>query len=609
MATQPFTEMNFELAFVLALLFACVAAFVAGRPRMDAVAACAFVVLVISGIVEPEEAFAAFSDSSVIIIALMFVISSGLAKTGVSAAVGDWILRRAGKSEAALIAMLMCSVALLGSVMSTTGVVAIFIPVTLGICRRRGIPPSKLMMPLAFAGIISGMTTLVATSPNLITNGALVKEGYEGFGFFEVTPIGLTVLAAGIAYMLVVRRFLPDGEPENRNRGARRKLSDFVRDYRLESREKIFEVMPDSPLAGMKISEFGPRAGPSFGIICIERKTRRERALIEPAPETEIAAGDLLLCDLRDPLASEIPTEFLLRELPLSGGYFSERSAEIGMAEIAILPESALIGQTLTEAKFRSAFGLNAIGLRRNSAAVGGSILSHRLRVGDILLVFGKWGSIRSLKSRNRDFIILNLPEESETAAVSPGRAGGAILSLLVMVALMATGAAENVVAAAICCLMMVSFKCLSMDEAYKSVYWPALILIICMMPFAAALEKTGGVKLAADTVLGALGGYGETAVTAGLFALAMLTVMFIANTVTAILFAPIAIAAAQTMGADPHGLEMAVAVASSTAFMTPLSSPVNMLVMNPGGYKFKDFFKFGAPFSIIVMIISLFWI
>lgn len=609
MATQPFTEMNFELAFVLALLFACVAAFVAGRPRMDAVAACAFVVLVISGIVEPEEAFAAFSDSSVIIIALMFVISSGLAKTGVSAAVGDWILRRSGKSEAALIAMLMCSVALLGSVMSTTGVVAIFIPVTLGICRRRSIPPSKLMMPLAFAGIISGMTTLVATSPNLIANGALIKEGYEGFGFFEVTPIGLTVLAAGIAYMLVVRRFLPDGEPENRNCGARRKLSDFVRDYRLESREKIFEVLPDSPLAGMKISEFGPRAGPSFGIICIERKTRRERALIEPAPDAEIAAGDLLLCDLRDPLGSEIPAEFLLRELPLSGGYFSERSAEIGMAEIAILPESTLIGQTLTEAKFRSAFGLNAIGLRRNSAAVGGSILSHRLRVGDILLVFGKWGSIRRLKSRNRDFIILNLPEESETAAASPGRAGGAILSLLVMVALMATGAAENVVAAAICCLMMVSFKCLSMDEAYKSVYWPALMLIICMMPFAAALEKTGGVKLAADTVLGALGGYGETAVTAGLFALAMLTVMFIANTVTAILFAPIAIAAAQTMGADPHGLEMAVAVASSTAFMTPLSSPVNMLVMNPGGYKFKDFFKFGAPFSIIAMIISLFWI
>ena len=351
MATQPFTEMNFELAFVLALLFACVAAFVAGRPRMDAVAACAFVVLVISGIVEPEEAFAAFSDSSVIIIALMFVISSGLAKTGVSAAVGDWILRRAGKSEAALIAMLMCSVALLGSVMSTTGVVAIFIPVTLGICRRRGIPPSKLMMPLAFAGIISGMTTLVATSPNLIANGALVKEGYEGFGFFEVTPIGSRFSQRESPTCWLCARFLPDGEPENRNRGARRKLSDFVRDYRLESREKIFEVLPDSPLAGMKISEFGPRVGPSFGIICIERKTRRERALIEPAPDAEIAAGDLLLCDLRDPLGSEIPAEFLLRELPLSGGYFSERSAEIGMAEIAILPESTLIGQTLTEAK------------------------------------------------------------------------------------------------------------------------------------------------------------------------------------------------------------------------------------------------------------------
>lgn len=601
--------MNFELAFVLALLCACVAAFVAGRPRMDAVAACAFVALVVSGIVEPEEAFAAFSDSSIIIIALMFVISSGLARTGVSAAVGDWILRRSGKSEAALIAMLMCSVALLGSVMSTTGVVAIFIPVTLSICSRRGIPASRLMMPLAFAGIISGMTTLVATSPNLIANGALIKEGYEGFGFFEVTPIGLTALAAGIAYMLAVRRFLPDGEPGGRKKWARRRLSDFVREYSLESREKIFEVLPGSPLDGMKVSEFGSRNGPALGIICIERKIRRERVLTEPEPDTVIASGDLLLCDAREPLGPGAPAELSLRELPLSGEYFSERSAEIGMAEIAILPESPLIGRTLLEARFRSGFGLNAIGLRRNSAAVGGNILSHRLRMGDILLVFGKWASIRRLKSQNRDFIILNLPEESDTAVASPGRAGGAVLSLLAMVALMATGIVENVVAAAICCMMMVSFKCISMDEAYKSVYWPALILIICMMPFAAALEKTGGVELAANAVLGALGGYGETAVTAGLFALAMLTVMFIANTVTAILFAPIAIAAAQAMGADPHGLEMAVAVASSTAFMTPLSSPVNMLVMNPGGYKFGDFFKFGAPFSIIVMIISLLWI
>ena len=169
------------------------------------------------------------------------------------------------------------------------------------------------------------------------------------------------------------------------------------------------------------------------------------------APEPEIAAGDLLLCDLRDPRASEITAEFMLRELPLSGDYFSERSAEIGMAEIAILPESSLIGQTLMEAKFRNAFGLNAIGLRRNSAAVVDNMLSHRLRVGDILLVFGKWESIRRLKSQNRDFIILNLPEESEIAATSPGRAGGAIFSQLVMVALMATGAVEHVVAAAIC--------------------------------------------------------------------------------------------------------------------------------------------------------------
>ena len=205
--------MNFQLIFVLLLLILCMAAFIIGRPRMDAVAACAFIILVISGIVEPYEALAAFSDSSIIIIALMFVISAGLAKTGVSSAVGDWILKRSKKSETSLVITLMVSVAIMGSVMSTTGVVAIFIPVTLSICSRRGMPPSRLMMPLAFAGITSGMTTLIATSPNLIANGALIKEGYDGFGFFDVTPIGISVLAAGIIYMLFTRKFkrLPKG--------------------------------------------------------------------------------------------------------------------------------------------------------------------------------------------------------------------------------------------------------------------------------------------------------------------------------------------------------------------------------------------------------------
>lgn len=582
------------------------AAFIIGRPRMDAVAACAFIILVISGIVEPYEALAAFSDSSIIIIALMFVISAGLAKTGVSSAVGDWILKRSKKSETSLVITLMVSVAIMGSVMSTTGVVAIFIPVTLSICSRREMPPSRLMMPLAFAGITSGMTTLIATSPNLIANGALIKEGYDGFGFFDVTPIGISVLAAGIIYMLFTRKFLR-GANDARKGEPRLKFSDFIRAYALDSQQKIFEVPAGSPIVGMEISELKLRENWATSILCIERRSRLEKSLVAPTADTRILAGDILLCNAygqsRDFAGAE---EMMLNPLPISGEYFSEHSAEMGMAEITILPESSLIGKTLREVKFGSAHGLNAIGLRRNSAAVEGDILTHRLRMGDILLVFGAWTAIKRLKSQNRDFIILNLPEESDLAVTSPGRAWAAILSLLTMVVLMVTGAVENVVAAGICCAMMVAFKCISMDEAYKSVYWPALILIICMMPFATALEKTGGVRLAADAMIGLLGGYGETAVMAGLFALAMFTVMFIANTVTAILYAPVAIAAAQIMGIDPHGFEMAVAVASSTAFISPLSSPVNMLVMNPGGYKFADFFKFGAPFSIIVMAISI---
>ena len=297
------------------------AAFIIGRPRMDAVAACAFIILVISGIVEPYEALAAFSDSSIIIIALMFVISAGLAKTGVSSAVGDWILKRSKKSETSLVITLMVSVAIMGSVMSTTGVVAIFIPVTLSICSRRGMPPSRLMMPLAFAGITS--------APNLIANGALIKEGYDGFGFFDVTPIGISVLAAGIIYMLLTRKFLR-GANDSRKGEPRLKFSDFIRAYALDSQQKIFEVPPDSPIVGMEISELKLRENWATSILCIERRSRLEKSLVAPTADTRILAGDILLCNAygqsRDFAGAE---GMMLNPLPISGEYFSEHSAEM----------------------------------------------------------------------------------------------------------------------------------------------------------------------------------------------------------------------------------------------------------------------------------------
>lgn len=259
----------------------------------------------------------------------------------------------------------MVSVAIMGSVMSTTGVVAIFIPVTLSICSRREMPPSRLMMPLAFAGITSGMTTLIATSPNLIANGALIKEGYDGFGFFDVTPIGVSVLAAGIIYMLFTRKFLR-GANDARKGEPRLKFSDFIRAYALDSQQKIFEVPAGSPIVGMEISELKLRENWATSILCIERRSRLEKSLVAPTADTRILAGDILLCNAygqsRDFAGAE---GMMLNPLPISGEYFSEHSRKWEWQEITILPESSLIGKTLREVKFGSTHGLNAIGLRQ----------------------------------------------------------------------------------------------------------------------------------------------------------------------------------------------------------------------------------------------------
>ncbi len=594
------------LAAVLVLLGVCVACFALNRPRGDIVAVCAIVLLPALGIVGFGEAFSGFSDPSVILIALMFVVGEGLSRTGVSRMAGEFLLEKSGKSVGRLTALMMVAVAVTGSVMSSTGVVAIFIPIALAVSRKLRISPSQLMMPLSFAGLISGMMSLVATTPNMVTNSILVREGFDGFGFFSFTPVGLAVLAMGVCYMLFMRRFLGGRAPVADSAG-RRTFADYVRDYALSGRERIFLVGESSPLAGKPLRDSGLRERLGASAVCIERRERLSVRLLDPVASTVLRAGDAVLCDMR--AAAGVPrgevSAMGLVSRPLRGQYFSEKSAEVGMAEIAVAPESELVGATVPESGFRSRYGLSVVGLRRSSRAVGGDIMGERLRMGDVLLVMGPWKSIKGLRGSPRDFIVLSLPEEVDFAVQSHGRAVYALISLAVMLALMIGGVLPNAAAAFVGCLLMVAFGCIDMDGAYRAVHWSSVLLVVGMIPFATALEKTGGVQMASQGLLDALGWMGPRAVMAGLFALTAVTGLFISNTVTAILLAPVAIQAANMLGVSPYPFAMTVAIAASTAFMTPISSPVNTLVWAPGRYSFADFLKIGVPFSAAVMAAS----
>jgi len=600
--------MNVDLLLVLFLLASCVGLFVINKPRMDVVALLAMVALPLSGVIGVNEALAGFSDPSVVLIAALFVIGNGLVRTGIAYRLGDWLMRSAGSSETRLLILLMLAVAGLGSVMSSTGVVAIFIPVVLSIAARMKVSPRRLMMPLAFAGLISGMLTLVATPPNMVVHSELRRAGLDGFAFFSFAPIGLAILVLGIGYMLLARRWLGGDTVQEVAAEQRDTLDILAQRYRLPERERRLRVLPGSVLANQALDELKLRSQYGINVIAIERQYKFRKQLLIATGNTELFVGDVLLVDLASPAIGLLGAyeELGVESLQLSDSYYGDYSRELGLAEVALPPDSRLPGKTIQELGFRSTYKLNVVGVRRNHQALQGLLVDEKLKPADTLLVAGSWKHIHRLQGLSRDFLVLSLPAEIDDVAPAANQAPFALLGLAVMVGLMVSGLVPNVLAALIGCLLMGLFRCIDMDSAYKAIHWQSLVLIVGMLPFALALEKTGGIALAVSGLIGLFGDAGPHALLACLFLLTAVIGLFISNTATAVLMAPVAISTATQLGASPYPFAMIVALAASAAFMTPISSPVNTLVLGPGQYRFADFVRVGVPFTLLVMLVSV---
>jgi len=601
--------MSFDLGVTLALLASTVVLFVRGRPRMDVVALMMIAALPLAGIITVGEALAGFSEPNVVLVALLFVLGEGLVRTGVARRVGDLIAARAAGNATRLIVLLMLAVVTLGSIMSSTAIVAIFIPVVLRICRRTGIAPSRLMLPLAFAALISGMMTLVATTPNLIINAELVRQGHAGFHFFAITPIGLAVLGLGVAYMLLVNRFLPAAQDPSGMR-PRPTFRDWIRRYRLEESEYRVRVQPGSSMIGRRLKRLNMRER-GINLLAIKRLVDRRPVLIRPTRNTRLRAGDELLLDVRlaPDAAAALAADLGCVILPIrdTGSYLLGHAQDLGMVEVIVPDESRFIGQTVREARVRRKSGLTVIGMRRGREAITEELLEHKLKVGDTLLVTGFWQDIRRLQQDSRHLVVLHMPAEFDEVLPAAGKAAQALGILAMVVFLMVTGLVPNVLAVLVGVLLMGLFGCLDVASAYRSINWQSLMLIVGMLPFAVALEHTGGIDLAAQALLTVVGEGSPGLLLGALFVVTVLLVLLISNTATAVLMAPVALAVAGFLGASPYPFAMIVALACSTAFMTPVASPVNTLVMVPGNYRFGDFVKFGLPFSLLVLVTCVF--
>ncbi len=595
---------------MLALLGAAIVMFSLNRPRSDAVALMMMVALPFTGLITVSEALAGFANPNIVLIAAMFVIGEALARTGVAQGLGDWLVRKGGDNPARLIPLLMAAVALLGSVMSSTGVVAIFVPVVLRIASRTGTAAGQLMMPMGFAALISGMLTLVATAPNLVINYELVGEGTAGFRFFDFTPFGVPILLAAILYMLVARRWLRSEVPGTEAERGRPTLRHWVERYGLAARGYRVRVRSGSPLVGKPLGGLDRDRARDLGarIVLIERGEGRARRFLPRRPNRQLRVGDVLLIDLDRPDSdvAAIAEEFVVDVLPPAGDYFTDRPQNVGLVEAMLPADSDLVGKAVWQAEEAALAELSVVGLRRGRDALEPHDLRARvLRAGDTVLLAGPWKTIRRLRGGGRDLVVLNLPREFDDVLPAARRAPQALLTLGIVVTLMATGVIPNVQAALIGCLLMGLFRCIDLDEAYRAIHWKSLVLIVGMLPFALALDRAGGVDLAAELLVTAVGDAGTYTILALLFTITVLFALFVGNTATAVLMIPIALEVAKELQASPYPFAMIIALAASTAFMSPIS-PINTMVATAGNYGFMDFVRVGLPLTLIVLGLSV---
>jgi di/tricarboxylate transporter len=597
---------SLQIYFVFALILTAIGLFFSNRVRLDLTAAFVILALAISGVVTPAEAIAGFGDPLVMMIAGLFVIGEGLYRTGVAAWVGQRIAALGHGSEWHLILLLMPTVAILSAFMSSTGVVAIFIPVVLSMAREAGLSPRRLLLPLAFASLIGGMLTLIGTPPNIAVSRALVDAGLEGFSFFDFAPVGGAVLVIGVIYMLTLGRRLLPNDSEQASGLARRTLRDMAQAYGIEKDLHRLQIRSQSPLCNMTVSMIGLRRNFGITVVAVERQGGLLAALKPVLIGTRLCAGDVLFVVAPRSIIDQHASKLGLEDLGFPTGLRRRLQGQFGMAEALVVPGSPLVGKSIREGNFRKRQGLNVLSIRRADQPMALDFDQTRMEAGDMLLLAGPWEALERYAKPRRDLVLLELPQEIVERTWHGNQAPWAVVVTLGMLILMTFQLTSNLVAVMLAAFAMVVTRCVKMEEVYRSMNWQSLVLIAGMLPLARALDVTGGSSLIVSSLANLFHDLGPRAVLAGLFLLTSLFSQFISNTATTVLIAPIALSLAIDMGLTPAPFLMTVAIAASTAFATPVASPVNTLILGPGNYRFGDFLRAGIPLQILALIVTL---
>ncbi len=599
--------MNNATLFVFALIGVAGALMASNRVRFDVVALLVVLALMLSGVLSIPEALAGFGSPVVIMVAGLLVIGEMLSRTGVARAVGDWILKHGVGSEARILLLVMVCAALLGSVASSSAVVALFIPLVLRIGTETGLNTSRLLIPLSYAALISGMLTLISTAPNLVVHEALKDAGFAGFHFFSFTPLGLAVLAVGIVYILVAGRHLLGGRTgAGTQQQRRRTVEDLWLEHSPGSTYRVLRVADDSPLDNRSIGEAQLEARYKIRIVGVYRQNfKGEERIAAPSASVELSAGTTLVVVGKPGDMERMARDNALTTIPPEQSDPQHWLWDVSGATILIHPDSQLLGKSLRECEFRSNYGVHVLGVRRNFKALD-DFEDTRLQTADSLFVVGHWQQVQHLSQMPHDFVVMELPREHTDIVPSYNRMGMSLLIVAGMVMLTLLNIVPLVPAVLMAALAAILTRCLTMEEAYRAINWGALVLIAGMLPLADALQKTGGTRLIADGLMALSSGQGPYMLLSLLFFLTAGIGLVLSNTAAAVLVAPIAIQAAATLGISPYPLALAVIIAASASFATPVATPVVSLVVEPGRYRFQDFLKVGLPLLLLAYLTTL---
>ncbi len=599
--------------------------FVNGKLRSDLVALCALVLLIVFNILTPEEALSGFSNPIVIMMVGLFVVGGAIFKTGLAKMISSKILRLAGKSELKLFILIMMVTAFIGAFVSNTGTVALMLPIVVSMAASANISPGRFLMPLAFASSMGGMATLIGTPPNLVVDEVLSNAGFTDLSFFSFTPIGVICVLIGLVVLIPLSKFFlvkkEDGKDTKTTTGHSPK--ELAKKYQLSDNLYRIQIRPGSRIGGKKLQELNITQAYNLSILEIRRQSSSQGRFLKTVdqslagPHTELQENDILYVFGPFEKVNQFDKE---QNLELTDTHVSEyvegaeveklSVREIGIAEVLLMPDSKLINKVVKDSGFRDKYSVNILGIQRKGEYILNDIKDIKMHAGDILLIQGTWDSIARMSQKQSQWVVLGQPLEEASKVTLDYKAPVAALIMVLMIAAMVFDfiPIPPVAAVIIAGILMVLTGCFrNVEEAYKTINWESVVLIAAMLPMSLALEKTGASNLISEKLVSGLGDYGPLVLMAGIYFTTSLLTMFISNTATAVLVAPIALQSAIAINVSPYPFLLAVTVGASMCFASPFSTPPNALVMSAGKYTFMDYVKVGLPLQIVMGIVMVF--